>query len=398
MEIKAKVFKRKSGKSSGKWIARVEYFDAVEGRAKTMERQAAKRTDAIDERDRLVIEIRKSHGQIQTGERMTFDHLADVCEGIFYKPAVLVDGRKIDGVRSIVSVKAQINNLRAFFGKRLITEITTESLTSYKVQRMKPKGADVRPVKVATVNRELSAMRKMMRFAVHKGWILRDIFFNAGVIDVSAEMERTRRLSEAEETLLLEACQGEREMVYERNRRGKVETITAKTTVDNPHLKAIILLAVDSGMRRGEILKLRWQDIDFGAGVIRILGTHTKTERERLAPLTDRVKSELYRVREFCQGDKPFPFTEFKRSWTTAKRIAGIGDLHFHDLRRTAVTRWIMQGNPIAMAGKIAGHANIETTMRHYTSTDTEIVQSFAKTMNAVHAQNDQNLSSEMVN
>jgi len=91
-------------------------------------------------------------------------------------------------------------------------------------------------------------------------------------------------------------------------------------------------------------------------------------------------------VREFTPGDMPFPFLDFKRSWTTAKRIAGIDDLHFHDLRRTAITRWILQGQPIALAGKIAGHTNIETTMKHYTSADADIVHAFTEKMNAINA------------
>jgi hypothetical protein len=68
---------------------------------------------------------------MQTGERMTFNQLADICEQIFYKPAEIVEGRKVAGIRSIAGLTPQINNLRSFFGKRLIKEITTESLTEY---------------------------------------------------------------------------------------------------------------------------------------------------------------------------------------------------------------------------------------------------------------------------
>lgn len=166
-----------------------------------------------------------------------------------------------------------------------------------------------------------------------------------------------------------------------------MEEIKAIHDVDNPHLKAIILLAIASGLRRGEILKLRWQDFDFENNLIRIVGTHTKTERERIAPLSQRAKNELERVREFTPGEKPFNFSGFKRSFATAKRIAGIDDLHFHDLRRTAITRWIQQGNPIALAGKLAGHSQLQTTMKHYTSTDAEIVKEISEKMNAVHSQ-----------
>jgi integrase len=57
-------------------------------------------------------------------------------------------------------------------------------------------------------------------------------------------------------------------------------------------LKAIIILALDSGMRRGEIFKLSWKDIDFDNGLIQVIGTNTKTERARLVPLSQRAKDD----------------------------------------------------------------------------------------------------------
>jgi len=136
MEVKSKVFRRKTGKSKGRWIIRIEYFDEILGKQRFMERHAEKRSDAIDERDRLADEIVKSHGQIQTGERMTFINLADICEKNFYKPAVIVEGRKVDGVRSHKTAEGQIKTLKKFFGKRLIRQLTTESLTDYKLWRI----------------------------------------------------------------------------------------------------------------------------------------------------------------------------------------------------------------------------------------------------------------------
>jgi integrase len=254
------------------------------------------------------------------------------------------------------------------------------------------------PVKLSTINRELSAMRRIMRYALAKGWITKDIFFNAKVIDTSADMERSRLLTPGEELRLLMACHGERQVTYKRKRNDKEFEITANISVDNPHLKAVILLAIDGGMRRGEILKLRWNDIDFDANLIHVLGTNTKTEKARIAPLTERAKAELYRVRQFTPGDRPFPFADFKRSWATAKRIAGIEDLHFHDLRRTALTRWQTYGIPLAMAGKMAGHTNTQTTMKYYTANDADMVGSFAERMNVIHADTMPDVASELVN
>ena len=55
MDIKGKIFKRKSGKSKDKWIIRIEYFDEIQGKIRFVERQADKRSNAVDERDRLTI-------------------------------------------------------------------------------------------------------------------------------------------------------------------------------------------------------------------------------------------------------------------------------------------------------------------------------------------------------
>ncbi len=387
MDVKAKVFKRKTGKSKDTWIVRIQYFDEVKGKTAFMERHAEKKADATDLRDQLVDDLKKTHGQMQTGERMTFAQLSDICEKTFYKPAVIIEGRKVAGIRSSVTVVGQIKVLKKFFGKRLIKELTTESLTDYKIWRTKDDSKLLgRPVKLTTVNRDLSVMRKMMRFAYSKGWILKDIFFNAKVIDTSGELERTRLLTKAEETRLLASCQGEREVGYKRTVKGVEKEVTATISVDNPHLKAMIILALDSGMRRGEIFKLRWQDIDFENDLIRIVGTHTKTERERIAPLSQRAKDEIENIRKISESEHPFPFSNIKRSFATAKRLAKIDDLHFHDLRRTAITRWIQQGTSLAFAGKFAGHSQLQTTMKHYTATDGNMIQELNDRMNAFHA------------
>ena len=304
MEVKSKIFRRKTGKSKGQWIVRIEYFDEIKGKRSVMERHADKKSSASDLRNKLTDDVKKSHGQMQTGEKMIFSQLSDICEKVFYKPAVIVEGRKIAGLRSIVSVKGYLIHLKEFFGKRRIVEITTESLEDYKLWRLKTDSKLLgRPVKITSVNRELSAMRKIMRFAYGKGWIMRDIFFNARVIDTSSELERHRLLSLDEEKRLLQNCFGEREITYDRKKKNdpaNVEKITATISVDNPHLKGMIILALDSGMRRGEIFKLRWQDIDLDNNLIRIVGTHTKTERERDCATFS--KSER-RTRKF---EKPF--------------------------------------------------------------------------------------------
>jgi hypothetical protein len=102
-----------------------------------MERHADRKTDATDLRNILVDKIKKSHGQIQNGERMTFNDLAVICEKNFYHAAEFAENRKISGVRSVVTTKSITGVLCQFFGKRPSQEIMTESLFDYKRWRLK---------------------------------------------------------------------------------------------------------------------------------------------------------------------------------------------------------------------------------------------------------------------
>lgn len=389
MEVKAKVFKRKTGKSKGTWIIRLQYFDEIKGRTCYVERHAAKRTDAVDERDRLVDEIKRTHGQIQTGDKLTFQGLVDIYKQHYYKPAEIVGGRKVAGVRSYRTVQGHLAMLTKFFGNRMLRHITYEGLIEYRVWRLKQgsqrgsaetKGTN--PVSIATVNRELSSLRAMMSFAFEKGWILKELSFKK-IIDADAEQARDRILTPEEEIRLLDKCQGTREIEYTRTRRGKEETIKAKHDMDNPRLKAAILLAVDSGMRKGEILKSEWSDYDFVNSVIVIRGTTTKTGKARKAPLSERAAFELQRIRSLAPNEPPFPFNNFAGSFETACRLAKIEGLQFRDLRTTAITRWQEMGIPMAFAGKMAGHTQIQTTMKHYTAPEERMVAEAAKKMSS---------------
>ena len=399
LKIRTKLYKSKQDARAGKWIARVIYTDAITGRDKEKQITRDKRADALDARDAFIDQLKKSHGGVTTGSRMTFNDLATVLEQTHYKEARIVDGMKTEGVRSLAPVRSYLKVLREYFGKQKIGQITTTNLRAYQQWRLKigsrrPEviaSGDFQPVKLTTINRELQTMRMMMNHALAQGWVTRDIFHGAKVIVAAAEKERTRTMSEDEERRLLAACElGDRSHTYTRKHYGRESEVTQTVNSDNPRLKAIILLAVDSAMRRGEILKLRWSDIDFEQAKINIIGSHTKTERERDAPLSSRAKVALLELRElYPADDRPFPLTDIKTGWRTALRHAGIEDLHFHDLRRTAITRWQKMGLPLAFAGKLAGHANPKTTQRHYTAADEETTAAFTETMNQHHAASD---------
>jgi integrase len=397
MEIKTSVFKRsgrvkiiklkdgstKEYKIKGGWVYRLRYIDS-DGRPCVEERGPFERkNDARDALNAAKASADKTGGRSRQSKGMMFADLCDICEkDIFHEARYITnnDGNleRVSGIKSWISVRSHIKQLKAFFGNRLITAITTKSLGDYKEFRrnqFRPtkEGEKKRHISQTTVNREFATMRRMWNYALNRGWITHNVFAGARVIEISKEIARQRVLSKIEEIALLAACEGEWEKEYKRKIRGKEQTVKAKFTIDNKHLRAMIIIAVDSGLRRNEILRMKWQDIDFEGGYIRIIGTNTKTERQRIAPLSDRAIAELEALRPLSGGERPFPYTDIKRSFATVKARAGIQDLHFHDLRATAGDR-ISKHVQLPVLAKILGHVEPKTTMKHYVGNEVETV------------------------
>ncbi len=397
MEIKHTIFRRgKKGADDAKsyqkaWTLRFTFKDQ-QGAVKRKTYQFATRSDAKDARAKLEADLKSTNGQSVIGDKMTFQNLVEHAKRTFYRPAEFVEGRKIAGIKSHKPTYAAIDSLIGYFGARKLASLTRNDLEGYKSWRLKQgdrrgtkgklKLAERNPVKISTVNRDLAIFKHLVKFAHAEGWISHDITLGSNAIDNDAETARTRTLTDAEEMRLLASCTGTRKIAY--NRKGK--SVTAIIEADNPYLRAIILLGLDSGMRRAEILKLEWTDIDFDAGMIKILGTHTKTQRTRYVPMTSRTEAELKALPNFRTEGQLFPFTDFKRSWMTALKVAKVDRLTFHDLRRTFVTRLQTGGISIGIAAELAGHSRLETTQKHYTSIDNAaVIRDAAARINAAN-------------
>jgi integrase len=398
MRINQTIFK--SGKRGGDlgrlknlWSLQFLHIDE-QGRKKTKTWQYATKQDAKDAIEKRKVEFTamiESDG-LDLCDVKTFRQWADFAKANFYKPAVIREGRKVEGIKSHRQTHILIDQLVECFGDKPLSKFTKHDLDRYKIWRLEqgdrrgekgqlePKKRN--PVKISTANRGLAILKHLLIEAHDAGLILKNVTKGSKAIDADAETARERTLTDAEEMHLLAACDARRTVEYKR----KGKSVKADVNANNPYLKAMILLGLDSGMRRGEILKLEWQDIDFDRSVIKILGTHTKTQKTRTVPMTNRTKAELIRLANFDETGKVFPFNDFKRSWTTAVRLAKIDGLRFHDLRRTFVTRLQTGGISIGIAAELAGHSRLETTQRHYTSTDNAaVIQDAAAKINAAN-------------
>ncbi|MEE9199981.1 MAG: site-specific integrase [Candidatus Brocadiales bacterium] len=139
------------------------------------------------------------------------------------------------------------------------------------------------------------------------------------------------------------------------------------------HTKAIITVALHTGMRLREILGLQWEDVDFRNQVITV--KYTKSGKTRYVPMVETVREALNKENGspyvFIDTRTGKPFNHIRRSFDNALKKAGIKDCCFHDLRHTAATL-LTNGDPeagvpatdVVTASEILGHADIKTTRK----------------------------------
>lgn len=135
-------------------------------------------------------------------------------------------------------------------------------------------------------------------------------------------------------------------------------------------ISAILVLAVETGLRRSTLLDLQWEWIDLDGGWISIPPKAMKTREAYRAPLSDLAIGSLKRIRDRVSG----PVFEFTRStlhkrFDEARKRAGVSCV-FHDLRRTFFTRLRRQGVPLEVAMALSAHRDVKTALRHYRAID----------------------------
>ncbi len=368
--------------------ARIQWIDERTGARKEKSRRAQNRTEARGLIKEMIAELRLHGEQTLDADKLTFSQLAKEYLAKRVVQAVYSNGIKVTGKRSILPTRSAIRSLTDYFGNKKVRTIRASDIESYKTNRLatpvvirRKSGDIVRQRRMSSINRELEHLRAMFNFAKADGLIIQNPFETKGqsLIVKGAENERDRVLSKEEEDRLIQAC-GPRTMSYTRNGRIIEANDDGRTRT---HVRALIVVAVDTGARRGELFKLRWRDVDLRQRVITIQASNSKTEKKRIVGLTTRAKSELQSLwNESAQCDDDLVFgivSTIKTSWKSLCRAAAISDLTFHDLRHTATTRMIRAGVPHTEVMKITGHTQIKTFLRYLNMTNESLMSSVSK-------------------
>lgn len=349
-----------------RWFARTSYVDAT-GKRRNVKKVAKDRAHAKEVLKKIFREMEDHGTKFVEAAKMTFNDLAKYYEESYLLNAEYIGDRKVSGLRSKYDIEFRLKTVKEYFGKHKIRDLSHKDIEKFKLHRLRTPTKFDKQRSIATVNRDLGVLRRVLNVAVANGWIVKNPFMmGKGLICVGDEKPRERILTLEEEARLLAACEGPR-----------------------AHLRPILICALDTGMRRGELFSLVWEDVDFENRLITIRAFNTKMMRERRIGMTERLTSELGIL--YAKNPDPkallFGISSTKRAWDKVRQQAGLSDLRLHDLRHTYATRLVSKHLPLAEVSRVLGHTQPTMTYR-YTNLTVETAKRAAAMLDEMHTSN----------
>ncbi len=248
----------------------------------------------------------------------------------------------VQGRQAKTSIEAdsyRINRIAQYFNDKPIKQFNTHITEQFQTDLIN------RQLKPSTINKYLAIVRHMFTKAVDWEMVDEDTLRRVRRVKLlPVNNTRLRFLSKEECQALINACYN--------------------------YLKAIVIIALYTGMRKREILLLLWENVDLNHGFI--LLKITKNGERREIPINETVRRVFLCLPRrldvpyvFYNPKNGKPWGDIKRSFNTACRRAGIRDFHFHDTRHTFASHLIMSGIDLTTVKELLGHKDIKMTLRY---------------------------------
>jgi excisionase family DNA binding protein len=263
---------------------------------------------------------------VRKAEPMRFSRLAEI---------YLEDYGKANKKSWICDSYALKAHLVPYFGESRLEEITPLMIEQYRTERL-------RSVRKSSSNRETALLKVMFNLAIDWGFASENPVLKIKQYSEKGNIKE-RVLSEEEETRLLAAAA--------------------------PHLRPIILVLLNTGARRNELLTLRWRAVDLKQRTIQL--TRLKSGQNPIIPLNERAIEALTALKAKATGDYVFTgpigkrLTTIRTAFKNACRRAGISGLRLHDLRHTFASRLVKAHVDIITVQSLLGHVSVTTTQRY---------------------------------
>ena len=302
----------------------IDYY--LEGRRKRKKIGTSKKDAALVLKDIHVKKARKEYLGIYEEKKILFDEYAK--QYLDYSKA------NKSSATYERSERFSVKRLTSAFTGRYLYDITPVMIEKYKAARLKS-------ITPASVNRELACLKYMYTKAMEWGYVKANPAKKVKLLKEPSG--RLRYLQPDEVDALLKACAS--------------------------HIRPIVVTALNTGMRKSEILNLQWREVDLGNRKITV--TKTKNNEMRVIPINKTLYQELSSISIDPENEYVFPgmnglpVGDIKTGFNSALKRAEIVDFRFHDLRHTFGSQMVMQGVHIRTLQQLMGHKTIKMTMRY---------------------------------
>ena len=270
--------------------------------------------------------------------------------------------------------KATVARLKSCFKADLIKKkldaITAWQVEKWQSQRRKSGKA------ASTVNRDITALKAALSKAVE--WKMLETHPLVTVKPLKVDKHaRTRYLSDDEEKRLRKALAArDAKMKQERAsanvwRKQRGYTRLPEFTGYFDHMTPMVLLSINTGIRRGELFQLRWPDVDLKRHILTVRGTTAKAGKTRHIPLNQEALNVLksWKGRDanplVFPGRNGQPFDNVKKAWSALLDTAKVKDFRWHDLRHTFASKLVMAGVDLNTVRELLGHSDLKMTLRY---------------------------------
>lgn len=234
--------------------------------------------------------------------------------------------------------------------------------------------------KPSTANRKMGSISGVLSRAVDWGYLESSPLEKVKALKVDAK-GRIRYLSKDETKALRSAMDAREERMRAerdsandwRTARKQKPLADLRTVTFTDHLKPMVLLSLNTGLRRGELFSLKWHDVNLQAKNLTVAGEGTKTTETRHIPLNSEALSTLEKWRKQHPRKSGYVFpgqdgqrmTDVKTAWVELLKNAGVKDFRWHDMRHDFASRLVMAGVPLNTVRDLLGHSDIKMTLRY---------------------------------
>lgn len=285
-----------------------------------------------------------------------------------YKPWVLEHRRA--GKRTLEHIT------RCFiepFGNKTLPEVTPALVDQWRTQRLKSGSS------IETVNRDVATFKAALSKAVLWGFIDKHPLEKFKLLK-SDRAIKVRYLTTIEEINLRNAAvTREAKLKKERDSANTWRTERKYEPMINlsqyefaDHLRPMILISINTGLRRGELFSLKWENVNFDRATLTIEGRYAKSGKTRHIPLNSEVMRVLKAWQTQCgEAELVFPgkngeqFNTVKKGWANLLKSAEIKNFRWHDMRHHFASRLVMAGVDLNTVRELLGHADMSMTLRY---------------------------------